>query len=58
MNDIPIAIPVNQQRCMRCNTIFTRDANIKPQGAQYYRCTKCCSMRSVITDTKYACYIM
>ena len=58
MDGLPIALPINQQICTRCNSIFTRDVNIKPGGAQYYRCAKCLSMRSVITDTIYSCIIM
>ena len=58
MNDIPIAIPINQSICRRCNKTFIRDPHAKQGSAKYYRCEQCLSIQAVIVDTVYICNIM
>ncbi len=58
MNNIPIAVPINEPICSRCNKPFVRDFNAKQGSATYYRCKDCLSTKSILVDTLYSCNIM
>ncbi len=58
MNNIQIAVPINEPICSRCNKPFVRDFNAKQGSATYYRCKDCLSTKSILVDTLYSCNIM